>query len=110
MKQEVSRKDLLSAYLKQSVSNIEIKEVTIPAGGKGAFHSHPCPVVGYVLSGSVLFQIEGQPEEILPEGSAFYEPKDTPITHFDNASETEPLIFIAFYLREAEEDLITILK
>lgn len=110
MKQEVTRKDLLSVYLNQSVSNIESKEVIIPAGGKGAYHSHPCPVVGYIVSGEVLFQIEGQPEEIIKEGGAFYEPKNTPIMHFDNASETEPLTFIAFYLREENEDFITMLK
>lgn len=109
MKQKVTRADLLSVILNQLVTNIEIKKVTIPAGGKGAYHSHPCPVVGYVCSGKVLFQIEGQTEEILQEGDAFYEPKDIPILHFDNASHTEPLTFIAFYLREAKEDLITIL-
>lgn len=109
MEPTVNRKDLLDIYLQHSISNIEIKEVTIPAGGKAAYHAHPCPVVGYVSSGGVMFQIEGEPVQILQKGSAFYEPKDVPIVHFDNASETEPLTFIAFYLREDEEDLITIL-
>ncbi len=109
MEQTVGRKDLLSVLLNQSISNVEVKEITIPAGGKAAYHLHPCPVVGYVSSGTVLFQIEGEPKEIFQEGCAFYEPKDKPIVHFDNASKTEPLTFIAFYLREEEEDFITIL-
>ena len=33
---------------------------------------------------------------LLAAGSAVYEPADTVMLHFDNASETEPLRFIAF--------------
>lgn len=106
----VLRKDLLTAQLqKQVVSRVEIKEVTIPAGGKASYHLHRCPVVGYVVSGSVLFQIEGQSQQILEAGSAFYEPKDQPILKFDNASDSIPLVFTAYYLLEDNEDIITIL-
>lgn len=106
----VSRKDLLTAQLhKQVVSRVEIKEISIPPAGKASYHLHPCTVVGYVVSGSVLFQIEGQPEQVLDQGSAFYEPKDQPILKFDNASDTIPLVFIAYYLLEDKEDIITIL-
>jgi hypothetical protein len=28
-------------------------------------HIHPCPVVGNIISGSILFQIEGQPVQTL---------------------------------------------
>lgn len=106
----VSRKDLLTAQLqKQVVSRVEIKSVSIPGGGKASYHLHRCPVVGSVVSGSVLFQIEGQSEQVLEAGSAFYEPKDQPILKFDNASETIPLVFIAYYLLEDKEDIITIL-
>lgn len=112
MSQEnVSRKDLLTANLPgQFVSKVGIKEVCIPAGGRAAYHSHPCPVVGYVASGTLLFQAEGGEPEVLKTGSAFYEPKNLPVVHFDNASATEPLVFIAFYLLEGTEQLITLLK
>lgn len=106
----VSRTDLLTVQLqKQVVSRVEIKEVTIPAGGKASYHLHPCPVVGYIVSGSVLFQIEGQPEQILEAGSAFYEPKNQPILKFDNASDSIPLTFTAYYLLEDKEEIIKIL-
>ena len=36
-------------------------------------------------------------------------PKNKTILHFDNASADEPLVFIAFYLKEAGEDLIKML-
>lgn len=108
--ESISRKDLLTAHIAgQTVSRIEVKEVTIPAGGKAAYHSHPCPVVGHIVSGTVLFQIEGQEQQLIKAGSAFYEPKDQPILHFDNASDTEPLIFITYYLLEDKEELIKIL-
>lgn len=100
----------MTAGLKsQKVPRVEIKEVTIAPKGTAAYHLHPCPVVGYVVSGTLLFQIEGQSPEIIQSGNAFYEPKNQPIEHFDNASESEPLIFLAYYLLEDKEDMITIL-
>ena len=40
---------------------------------------------------------------------SFYEPTNHPILHFDNASDYEPLVFIAYYLLESNEDMITLL-
>ena len=110
-KQSASRKDLMTAILSsQEVSKVEIKEVTMPAGAAAAYHLHPCPVVGYIVSGKVLFQEEGKKPVILKTGDAFYEPKNKAIMHFDNASDTDPLVFIAFYLKQGNEDLITLLQ
>lgn len=105
-----SRKDLLQAVVDQKVSVVDIKEVTLPAGVAAPKHLHPCPVVGYVVSGSVLFQVEGEEARILKEGDAFYEPRNKTILHFDNASKDKPLIFTAFYLKEADEEHIKLLK
>lgn len=105
-----SRKDLLNALVNQKVSIVEIKEVTMPEGQKAPKHLHPCPVLGYVVSGNVLFQIEGEESRILKEGDAFYEPKNKTILHFDNALQDKPLTFIAFYLKEENEENIKILQ
>ena len=105
-----SRKNLLNAIVNQKVSVVEIKKVTMAEGQAAPKHLHPCPVVGYIASGNVFFQIEGQESEILKEGDAFYEPRNTTILHFDNALKDRPLTFIAFYLKEQNEDIITILK
>ncbi|GAB4028957.1 cupin domain-containing protein [Spirosoma koreense] len=108
---QLLRKDLLQVLLtKQSLSQIDIKQVTLPAGQAAPTHMHPCPVVGYVVSGSVLFQIEGEEKRVIHQGEAFYEPKDKVILHFDNGSPQEPLTFIAFYLKEADEALIKLVK
>lgn len=107
---QLTRKDLLTAIVNQKVSVVEIKEVTMAEGQQAPKHLHPCPVVGYVLSGNVLFQIEGEKSRILKEGDAFYEPKDTVILRFDNALKDKPLTFVAFYLKEQNEENIKILE
>ena len=106
----VVRKDLLTALVSQHVANVEVKEVTMAGGEKAPTHLHPCPVVGYVKTGKVLFQIEGEEEIILNEGDAFFEPKNKKVLHFDNALKSEPLTFIALYMKEAGEDNVRAVK
>lgn len=110
-KKNVVRTDLLSVQLEEKLdlSKVEIKKIVIPQDGKAEYHMHPCPVVGHVVSGTLLFQIEGEDPQLLKAGEAFYEPKNKPILHFDNASDSESLVFIAYYLIEGCEDLIVIL-
>src|SRR3954452_15494224 len=109
--EKVTREDLLQAALQhENVSTVEIKRITIPIGMVAGKHLHPCPVVGYIVSGTVLFQEEGKEQLLLKVGDAFYEPKNKTILHFDNASTDEPLVFIAFYLKEGNEELIKMLN
>ena len=109
--EKVTREDLLQAILQhENVSTVEIKKITIPKGMASGKHLHPCPVVGYIVSGNVLFQEDGKDQQLLKAGDAFYEPKNKTILHFDNGSTDEPLVFIAFYLKEANEDLIKMLN
>ncbi|MCF0063772.1 cupin domain-containing protein [Dyadobacter chenwenxiniae] len=108
--QAVGRKDLLSVTLGiQSVDKVQIKEITLSAGQHAPLHQHPCPVVGYVAEGSLIYQIQGQPAQTLNQGDAFYEPANTAIARFDNALADKPLKFIAFYLTNGEQSLIQIL-
>ena len=88
----VTRKKLLDVVINQTISALEIKLVALGEGQSVPKHYHPCPVVGYVVSGSVLFQVEGHESKTLKAGDAFYEPKDKTILRFDNASRNEPLI------------------
>ena len=110
MTRHVIRKDLMNVQVGEQVLNVEIKQITLAAGQTVPRHLHPCSVVGYVVSGSVLFQIEGEESEILHEGDAFHEPKNKTILHFDNGSKEKPLTFIAFYLKEKDEENIKILE
>lgn len=104
--QSIIRKALLTAALEgdPAVSTVEIKHIDLAPGQRAGRHMHPCPVVGYIAKGAVDFQIEGGPVETLRAGAAFYEPAGVTISRFDNASESEPLTFIAFYLLGAGED------
>ena len=106
----VTRKNLLSLHLneKHTLSNIIVERIVIPKGGKADYHLHPCPVVGLIVSGNLLFQIDGQASQYMT-GDVFYEPKNQPIAHFDNASTTNELIFIAYYLLTDNEKKIELL-
>lgn len=110
-KKNVARTNLLSIQLreKQGLSKVEIKKVVIPINGKAEYHLHPCLVVGHIVSGTLLFQIEGEKPQLIKAGEAFYEPKNKPILHFDNALDSEPLVFMAYYLVEENEDLLMLL-
>ncbi|HVZ57119.1 MAG TPA: cupin domain-containing protein [Chitinophagaceae bacterium] len=103
------RKDLLDVLLRQPVETVEIKQVVMPPGQPAPRHLHPCPVLGYIVSGKVLFQIQGEEARILNEGDAFYEPRNATILHFDNAQGDQPLVFVAFYLKEGGEENIQLL-
>ena len=107
LREKLNREDLLEATLgHETVTTVDIKKVTIPRAMGAGKHFHPCPVVGYIVSGKVLFQVQGEEMKILNAGDGFYEPKNKIILHFDNASTEEHLVFIAFYLKEAGEELI----
>jgi quercetin dioxygenase-like cupin family protein len=108
--QSIQRKQLLAAALgSRNVTDVDIREITLDSGQQSGPHLHPCAVVGYIVSGSAHMQIEGQPIQPLPAGSAFYEPAGTIIANFGNASETESMTFIAFYLLDGPQDLIQML-
>lgn len=106
----VQRKDLMQMVIHQNLSKVEMQEITFAPGIGAPRHLHPCPVIGWIKSGEILFQIEGQEAVILKEGDTFYEPKDEKILHFDNVSKTASATFIAVYLKEGEENNIAIIE
>ena len=56
------------------------------------------------MEGTATYQIEGKAEQILPAGSAFHEPAGATIANFGNASASEPLTFVAFYLLNGDQE------
>jgi quercetin dioxygenase-like cupin family protein len=106
----IERRQLLAAALgTQNVTTVDIRRITLGPGQKTGRHAHPCPVVGYVASGTGFCQIEGEMAELLPVGAAFYEPAGRVISDFGNASDVTPLTFIAFYLLDGDQELIQML-
>jgi quercetin dioxygenase-like cupin family protein len=106
----ITRKPLLKAITgDRNVNAVDIREIRFAPGQQTTRHLHPCTVVGYIAEGSAILEIEGRPAQTLPAGSAFHEPAGTVIADFRNASDTEPMTFIAFYLLNGDQDLITLL-
>jgi quercetin dioxygenase-like cupin family protein len=107
----IDRQELLRAALgRRTVDTVDIRRITLAPGQKAGRHLHPCPVVGYIASGTAFCQIEGEAAELLPVGSAFYEPAERIIADFGNASDVTPMTFIAMYLLSGEQELIQMLE
>ena len=106
----IQRKQLLKAILgSRNVTAIDVREITLEPGQQSGRHLHPCAVVGYIAKGAAQLQIDDEAVQPLPTGSAFYEPAETVIANFGNASNSEPMTFVAFYLLEGEQELIRML-
>jgi quercetin dioxygenase-like cupin family protein len=82
-----------------------VVEVTYPPGGANATHRHPCPVIGYVLEGSLRMQVRGQPERVYTPGDTFFEaPTDVHVVSA-NASADVPARFLAYFVCDRETPL-----
>lgn len=82
-------------------------EVTYAPGAGSAPHSHPCPVIGYVVSGELRSQVKGGPEEKYKAGESFYEPPNGVHLISANASKTEPAKLLAIFICDHEAELST---
>jgi quercetin dioxygenase-like cupin family protein len=101
--QPVNRIPLMTAVLegRKDVQRVEVKRIEMAAGLKAGVHLHTCPVIGMIVNGSIIFQIDGQPQQTLRPGDAFFEPANTRILHFDAGD--EPTTFVAYYLLGPED-------
>jgi len=102
------RRDLLTALVDQKVAVAEIKEIKLEPGQTAPKHLHPCPVIGYMVQGRVLFELEGGQKVILKKGDTFLEPKNKTVVHFDNVGQKQAM-FIVIYLKEANEETVKLL-
>lgn len=84
---------------------VSVVEVTYGPGGSSAPHSHPCPIVGYVIEGSLRMQVEGEPETVYKAGESFYEAPDGVHLVSANASDRESARFVAFFTCDRDAPL-----
>jgi quercetin dioxygenase-like cupin family protein len=82
-------------------------EVTYAPGGYSAPHSHPCPVIVYVLQGTLREQVQGEPEAVYKAGQSFYEPPGGVHMVSHNESKTEPAKFLAYFICDNDRPLST---
>ncbi|WP_343556444.1 cupin domain-containing protein [Sphingobacterium sp.] len=107
---QIQRNELQNILLDQQLHKIETQEITLPKAQETPKHFHPCPVIGIIISGEIIFEIAGQEPKILKSGETFYEPKNTFILKFNNNSKTSEARFIAIYLKAHDEKSIEFSK
>jgi quercetin dioxygenase-like cupin family protein len=81
---------------------VEIREIRIPPGQAAGLHVHNGPVIGSILAGSAVYQIEGEPASVLRPGEVFYEPEGARIARFD--AEGDGVTFLAYFLLAPGQD------
>jgi quercetin dioxygenase-like cupin family protein len=97
---------LTARFEARSVRKIEVGDFHFTAAQVAPVHTHAAPALGYVSKGSIVYQVEGQPVQLLKAGDAFYEPAGPRILHFDNGSTTEEAVFTDFNFERAGEPFI----
>jgi quercetin dioxygenase-like cupin family protein len=91
--------------LTQDLPDIPGKEaivltVTYLPGGASLPHRHDADVFVYVLEGSVLMQVDGQPPVTLLPGQTFHEGPGDVHRQSANASATKPAKFVVFMIKD----------
>lgn len=87
----------------------EVIEVNYPPGGSTPPHSHPCPVIGVVVEGSIRSQVKGQPEAVYQAGQSFYEPPNGVHLVSANADNSKPAKLLAFFVCDHKTPLTVML-
>lgn len=86
----------------RATQHVEARRITIAPDHAVGAHVHNGPVVGNVVSGSVVFQLEGSPPSVLGPGDVFYEPADVVIARFDAGP--DGVTFLAYFLLEVGQE------
>ncbi len=101
-----SIKLLTANFESRQVVQVEVGDFHFTPGQVAPVHTHAAPAVGYVAKGEIIYQVEGEKQQILSAGDVFYEPAGPRILRFDNASATEEAIFLDFNLEQVDEPFI----
>ena len=87
------------------VDRIEVRRIRMLPGHPAGLHVHNGPVVGSIVEGSVVVQVEGAAEAVLGPGEVFYEPEGARISRFD-AGDRGATFLAYFPLRAGQEPAI----
>ncbi len=86
---------------------IAMVQLDLPAGAESSAHGHPGLVFGYVVSGELDFQIQGEPLRRLRAGDTFYEPPGAVHMVSRNPSRTQTTRVVVFMEHAAGSPLVT---
>jgi quercetin dioxygenase-like cupin family protein len=54
---------------------IVLGTATLPPGSSIGYHTHPGDEAGYVVKGSLILKVRGQPDRLLKAGDGFFNPR-----------------------------------
>src|SRR5205809_7906683 len=77
---------------------VTVVEVNYGPGEASTPHSHPCPVIGYVLEGALRTQVKGEPLAIYKAGETFYEAPNGVHLVSANANDKERARLLAYFV------------
>ena len=80
-------------------------EVTYPPGATSTAHRHPCPVVGYMVSGTMRMQVSDQPVAEYTAGDTFVEMPTDVHRMATNPSADTPAVFLATFVCDRDTPL-----
>lgn len=84
---------------------VTVLEVNYGPGESAPPHSHPCPVIGYVLEGALRTQMKGEAEGVYKAGETFYEAPSAIHQISANASHSESVRFLVAFVCDHDAPL-----
>ena len=76
---------------------VTVLEVTYGPGDSSRPHRHPCAVIGSVIAGTLRSRVQGQPQTLYRAGESFYEAPNAVHLVSANASDRDPVQFLAYF-------------
>ena len=97
-KQPMTRVVLVDTDLAQpkTTTRVQARRITMAPNHPAGLHVHNGPVVGNVIEGSVVYQVEGHPAQTLAPGDLFVEQEGQRIARFDAGP--DGVTFLAWFL------------
>lgn len=77
---------------------VTVVDVNYGPGESSTPHGHPCPVIGYIVEGTLRTQVKGEPEAIYNAGESFYEAPNGVHQVSANASDKERVKLLAYFV------------
>ena len=85
--------------------DVVLAKAEIAPGGATGRHTHPGPETGYVLEGTTVLEIDGQPPRTLKPGDSYFIPAGT--VHNAKVMGDKPGVVLATYVVEKGKPLAT---
>jgi quercetin dioxygenase-like cupin family protein len=95
------------ALPKMDGANLKVHaiQVTYPPGATSSAHRHPCPVIGYMISGTMRMQVSDQPPAEYKAGDSFVEMPTDVHRVGTNPSADTPAVFLATFVCDTDTPL-----